>query len=180
MSDVPVEREGLVIEPIRRCWETASRPMPPVDLENLADDPQTALDTLAAIAHAKWMRSEEAEAQVEQLTKQRDKERLIVRENAALQREEDRAQGARVSWKLWRMRDGYRTLLDDAEWEIKQLKAQVEQLIKERDAALKVCHLIDHFGEALVAREYSPRSYTVERIVRGARIALTESGGERG
>lgn len=50
-----------------------------------------------------------------------ERQRQGLREGAALQRQQDRSQGARVSWRLRRLVDGYRTLLNDAEWEIDKL-----------------------------------------------------------
>jgi hypothetical protein len=59
-----------------------------------------------------------------------------IRENVAWQRRQDRGQGARVAWRLLRLRDGYRTLLKDAEWEIERLEAALTES-REREKGLR-------------------------------------------
>jgi hypothetical protein len=52
----------IVRDEIKRCWENISPHLPPSDPSD-ALDPSVSLDTLAAIAHAKWAKAEAAEAE---------------------------------------------------------------------------------------------------------------------
>jgi len=61
-----VRDETALMPAVKRCWERASVPMPPSDPTD-PDDPQTNLDTLAAIATAKWLASEDEAAEVARL-----------------------------------------------------------------------------------------------------------------
>ena len=61
--DAETLENRVPIPAVKRCWERASVPMPPSDPTD-PDDPQTNLDTLAAIATAKWLASEDEAAEV--------------------------------------------------------------------------------------------------------------------
>lgn len=67
MTDsTPHSGRDLRVPEITRCWEQAAKAMPQSDPAD-PDDPSVNLDTLAAIANAKWWKAHDLEEQFETL-----------------------------------------------------------------------------------------------------------------